>query len=214
MRCCYHPPGGGRNDGRDRPPRGRLGWALRVVVALAVGIARAAAAGGHPVVLLSTSLGDVTIELRPDQAPVTVENFLRHVRAGYYDGTIFHRVVPNFMVQGGGLGRDLVEKREGQGPPIKSESGNGLSNEAGAVSMARMSAADTARTQFFINLRNNPPLDKDKAMDGVGYAVFGKVVAGMDVLRKMAAVRTTVRGPYANIPVEPIVLESARVVSE
>jgi len=184
--------------------------AVGIAALVALGVA-AAGARPNPVVQLSTTLGDITIELYPDKAPVTVENFLAYVRAGYYDGTVFHRVVPNFIVQGGGLTPDLVE-RDGLRPPIRSESDNGLHNAAGTVGMARTSAADSARSQFFINAQDNAVLDRPRALDGVGYAVFGSVTAGMDVVHRIERVKTTVRGPYANIPVEPVLLRSARIM--
>jgi len=167
----------------------------------------------NPMVVLTTSLGDVKVELFPDKAPVTVKNFLEYVRAGYYDGTVFHRVIPGFMIQGGGMDGELREK-EGQRPAIKNESANGLTNVAGSVAMARTSVPDSATSQFFINVADNDFLNRDKSRDGVGYAVFGKVVEGMDVVKKIEAVKTSNKGPHQNVPVEPVVLTSAKVVEE
>jgi peptidyl-prolyl cis-trans isomerase B (cyclophilin B) len=167
----------------------------------------------NPMVLLTTSLGDVKVELFPDKAPVTVKNFLDYVRAGYYDGTVFHRVIPGFMIQGGGMDAELREKA-GQRPAIKNESTNGLPNVTGSLSMARTSVPDSATSQFFINVADNDFLNRDKSRDGVGYAVFGKVVEGMDVVKKIEAVKTATKGPHQNVPVEPVVLTSAKVVEE
>ncbi len=169
---------------------------------------------GNPMVQISTSLGDIKVELYPDKAPVSVQNFLEYVKAGYYDGTVFHRVIPGFMIQGGGMTSELKDKRDGQRPPIKNEGGNGLKNETGTLAMARTSAPDSATSQFFINVKDNDFLNRDKAQDGVGYAVFGKVVGGMDVVRKIEQVSTTTKGVYQNVPTEPVTIKSARVVSE
>ncbi|HWP65211.1 MAG TPA: peptidylprolyl isomerase [Candidatus Limnocylindria bacterium] len=166
---------------------------------------------GNPMVVLTTTLGDIKIELLPDKAPITVKNFLDYVQAGYYDGTVFHRVIPGFMIQGGGMDADLRDK-SGQRPPIKNESSNGLPNTAGSVAMARTSVPDSATSQFFINTVDNAFLNKDKAQDGVGYAVFGKVVEGMDVVKKIEGVKTTSKGPHQNVPVEAVVIQSAKVV--
>jgi len=187
-------------------------------IAIAFGIALAGSAAGagkgNPMVVLSTSLGDIKVELYQDKAPITVKNFLDYVKAGYYDGTIFHRVIPGFMIQGGGLTADMQDKREGQKPAIKNESENGLKNDTGTLAMARTSAPDSATSQFFINVKDNGFLNKESAQDKVGYAVFGKVVEGMDVVRKIEQVKTTSKGPHQNVPVEPVVIKSAKVVSE
>ena len=179
---------------------------------LAPVVARDAAAKGNPMVLISTSLGDIKVELYPDKAPETVKNFLQYVDAGYYNNTIFHRVIPGFMIQGGGLTADMQDKRAGQRAPIKNESSNGLHNDLGTIAMARTSAPDSATSQFFINTKNNDFLNKEKAQDGVGYAVFGKVVDGMDVVRKIEQVKTGTKGPHQNVPDEPVVIKSAKQV--
>ncbi len=173
-----------------------------------------AAGKGNPMVLLSTSMGDIKVELYADKAPGTVKNFLDYVKAGYYDGTIFHRVIPGFMLQGGGLNADMQDKREGQRAPIKNESDNGLKNETGTLAMARTSVPDSATSQFFINVKDNGFLNRESAQDKVGYAVFGKVVDGMDVVRKIEQVKTTTKGPHQNVPVDPVTIKSAKVVSE
>jgi cyclophilin family peptidyl-prolyl cis-trans isomerase len=196
----------------------RIGMALILAMVVAPGMVQAeapppAAEGkGNPMVVLTTSLGDIKIELFPDKAPVTVKNFLEYVQGGYYDGTVFHRVIPGFMIQGGGMDGELHEK-PGQRPPIKNEAGNGMLNAAGSVAMARTSVPDSATSQFFINTVDNDFLNRDKAADGVGYAVFGKVVEGMDVVRKIEAVKTGSKGPHQNVPLEAVVIQSAKVVA-
>jgi len=191
---------------------------LRVVVTgllmlLAIGAAPAAGKD-NPMVVLATSMGDIKVELYSDKAPVTVQNFLDYVKAGYYDGTIFHRVIPGFMIQGGGLNGDMTDKREGQKPAIKNESSNGLKNDTGTLAMARTSAPDSATAQFFINVKDNAFLNRETSADKVGYAVFGKVVEGMDVVKKIEQVKTANKGPHQNVPVDAVVIKSAKVVAE
>ncbi len=189
-----------------------IGLAL-AMSALGLGTPRHAAAKGNPMVLITTSLGDLKLELFADKAPETVKNFLAYVEAGYYDNTIFHRVIPDFMIQGGGLTVDMKDKREGQRPPIKNESANGLKNETGTVAMARTSAPDSATSQFFINVKNNDFLNKESAQDGVGYAVFGKVVSGADVMKKIEQVKTTTKGMHQNVPIEAVVIKSIKLLT-
>ena len=189
-----------------------LGLALTGAFVLAAPMM--AAAKGNPMVLISTSKGDIKVELYPDKAPESVKNFLAYVNAGYYDNTIFHRVIPDFMIQGGGLTSDMKDKREGQRPPIKNESSNGLKNDAGTLAMARTSAPDSATSQFFINVKSNDFLNKEKAQDGVGYAVFGKVVSGMDVVKKIEQVETSTKGMHQNVPTEPVVIKSAKELKD
>ena len=171
-------------------------------------------------VKLQTSAGDIVIELNAQAAPVTVENFLGYVRAGFYNGTIFHRVIHGFMIQGGGFTTERVQKETRD--PIANEAGNGLKNLRGTIAMARQPAPDTATCQFFINHVENPNLDY-VANGSPGYAVFGKVTEGMDVVDAIARVEITTRKgmsntnvptDLSNIPVEPIVIKSARVVSQ
>jgi cyclophilin family peptidyl-prolyl cis-trans isomerase len=192
----------------------RRGVTTAGILALFVGIAGGAYGSekGGPMVILSTSLGDIKLELDQQKAPITVENFLGYVRAGYYDGTIFHRVIPGFMIQGGGLSAEMIDKREGQRPPIKNESTNGLKNDTGTVAMARTSAPDSATSQFFINVKDNAFLNRESAQDKVGYAVFGRVIEGMEVVHKIEKVKTTSKGPHQNVPVDPVVIKSARIV--
>ena len=185
-------------------------------MALGLGLAGIApgAGKGNPMVVISTSQGDIKVELNAEKAPITVKNFVDYAKAGYYDGTIFHRVIPGFMVQGGGLTADMQDKRQGQRPPIKNEGDNGLKNETGTLAMARTSVPDSATSQFFINVKDNTFLNKENAQDKVGYAVFGKVVEGMDVVRKIEQVKTTNKGPHQNVPVDAVVIKSVKVVSE
>jgi peptidyl-prolyl cis-trans isomerase A (cyclophilin A) len=168
------------------------------------GLALAQAPAANPKVLLKTSMGDITFELYPAKAPVTVKNIVDYVNEGFYDGLIFHRVIPGFMIQCGGLTPEMVTKATKA--TIKNESGNGLKNARGFVAMARLQALDTASSQFFINLVDNFGLDEMK------YCVFGKVVAGMDVVDKIAAVPTTSRRGHGDVPREPITILSASVV--
>ena len=160
-------------------------------------------AQGMQKVRLATSMGDIVLELDKDKAPKTVDNFIQYVKAGQYDGTIFHRVISGFMIQGGGMKPDMSEKPTR--PPIPLESRNGLSNVRGALAMARTSAPDSATAQFFINTVDNPFLDSS----GGGYAVFGKVVDGMDVVDKIRGVATATKGGHQNVPQEPVLIKKA-----
>jgi cyclophilin family peptidyl-prolyl cis-trans isomerase len=165
-----------------------------------------------PIVLMSTSAGDVKIELFKDKAPATVANFLAYVNDKSYDGTVFHRVIPNFMIQGGGFTPDMKQKPTKAA--IKNEAGNGLKNQFGTLAMARTSDINSATAQFFINTKDNDFLDhKDDSMQGFGYCVFGKVIEGSKVVQKIEAVDTTSKGPYEDVPVEPVVIKSIRVIS-
>ena len=163
-----------------------------------------------PRVLLATSLGDITIQLDAEKAPKTVANFLDYVKSGHYDGTVFHRVIGGFMIQGGGFTPDMVQKPTKA--PIALESRNGLKNERGTVAMARTSVPDSATSQFFINVVDNAMLDQANARDGQGYAVFGRVVAGMDVVDRIRAVETTSVGGHQNVPAKPVLIRSATLV--
>lgn len=160
-------------------------------------------------VVLETSLGKIVLEIYEDKAPETSKNFLKYVDEKFYDGTIFHRVIPNFVIQGGGFDKEMVEKTTH--PPIKNEADNGLSNLRGTISMARTNDPHSASSQFFINLVDNKNLDfKDKNSGrGWGYAVFGKVSEGMDVVDKIASLKTTTKGYYENVPVEPVLILKA-----
>ena len=166
----------------------------------------------NPVVLMSTSMGDITIELFADKAPLSVANFLAYVDDKFYDGTIFHRIIPNFMNQGGGFTADMRQKPTKA--PIKNEADNGLTNDRYTLAMARTSVIDSATSQFFINTTDNGFLNfKNKSQQGYGYAVFGKVTAGMDVVDKMAQVPTGNRGGHQNVPTTPVVINSVTRVA-
>jgi len=182
---------------------------LLFCAALTLGATAASAQGTAPRVALETSEGRIVLELAPKEAPKTVDNFLAYVKAGHYDGTVFHRVIPTFMIQGGGFGPDMAERSTR--PPIPIESKNGLKNARGTVAMARRGDPNSATAQFFINVVDNASLDYP-SFDGHGYAVFGKVVEGMDVVDKIKAVPTGNRGPYQNVPLTPVTIKSARVV--
>jgi len=169
------------------------------------------AQGAAPRVKLATSAGDIVLELAPDKAPKTVANFLQYVRDRHYDGTVFHRVIDGFMIQGGGYTADFKEKPTRA--PVPLEAGNGLKNERYTVAMARTSNPDSATSQFFINVKDNANLDAPNP-DGHGYTVFGKVVSGAEVVDKIRAVRTAGQGRMQNVPVEPITIQSATVVAK
>jgi peptidyl-prolyl cis-trans isomerase B (cyclophilin B) len=165
----------------------------------------------HPKVKLTTTLGDIVIELDQEKAPQTVENFLRYVKEGFYDGTIFHRVIPGFMAQGGGFDQNFEQKSTHEA--IKNEADNGLPNDRGTIAMARTPNPDSATAQFFINLKDNDFLNySSPTPNGWGYAVFGKVVEGMDVVDKMAEAKTGNRGMHQDVPVEDIIIEKAEIV--
>lgn len=166
----------------------------------------------NPIVLLKTNKGDIKIELFADKAPISAKNFLQYVNEGFYNGTIFHRVIENFMVQGGGFTKDMQQK--GVHAPIKNEADNGLSNKRGTLAMARTSDVNSATAQFFINTVDNPFLDfRGKTPREYGYAVFGKVIEGMDTVDAIKKAKTTTKGPHENVPVEAIEIIEAKVVS-
>jgi peptidyl-prolyl cis-trans isomerase A (cyclophilin A) len=177
-------------------------------LAVCFGLGMAAPAMAQKV-LLDTSMGAVVIELDAAKSPKTVANFLAYVNAGHYDGTVFHRVIPNFMVQGGGMNADMQERPTKA--PIVLESRNGLVNSRGTVAMARTAVPDSATAQFFVNLKDNTFLDSANSRDGNGYAVFGKVVSGMEVIDKIAAVPTASKGPHQDVPVTPVMIRKANV---
>jgi peptidyl-prolyl cis-trans isomerase B (cyclophilin B) len=192
--------------------------ALILAVCLTVGLilgagASARAERSHPMVKLQTSMGDITLELYPDKAPATVANFLEYVKAGFFDGTIFHRVINGFMIQGGGLDAQLNKKATRA--PIKNEADNGLTNEAYTVAMARTNIPDSATAQFFINVANNTFLNHTaKTPQGWGYAVFGKVIKGREVVDKIKTVPTATSEGYENVPQTPVTIIKATVVQE
>jgi peptidyl-prolyl cis-trans isomerase B (cyclophilin B) len=161
-------------------------------------------------VVLETSLGTIKAELDEDRAPLTVANFLSYVHDGFYDGTIFHRVIKDFMIQGGGMEPGLKQKTTKA--PIRNESNNGLSNDRGTLAMARTNDPNSATAQFFINTVDNHFLDRARSQDRVGYCVFGRVTEGLDVVDKIRAVATGRRGSFENVPAQDVVLLSVREV--
>lgn len=158
-------------------------------------------------VKFATSMGDIVVELDRAKAPKSVDNFVQYVKAGHYDGTVFHRVIADFMIQGGGMKADMSEKPTRA--PIPLESGNGLQNTRGTLAMARTMDPNSATAQFFINVKDNPFLDKANSRDGNGYAVFGKVVSGMDVVDKIKAVPVGNKGMHQNVPTKAVMIKKA-----
>ncbi|QBC33831.1 peptidylprolyl isomerase [Pandoraea sp. XY-2] len=188
--------------------RALLGGALAAAVLSGTSLS-AFAQDVQPQVQFKTSAGNFVVELNPKAAPKTVENFLQYVNSGFYNGTIFHRVIGNFMIQGGGFTPEMNEKPTRA--PIPIESQNGLKNVTGTIAMARTSNPNSATAQFFINVKDNASLDYPNP-DGYGYAVFGKVVSGMDTVEKIKGVATTRKGMYQDVPATPVVIESVSVV--
>jgi len=184
----------------------RSSLAVRAALALALCAASAMPALAQKV-KLATSEGDIVIELDREKAPKSVDNFMQYVKSGHYEGTIFHRVIDGFMIQGGGFTPDMNQKPT-RGP-IPLEARNGLNNVRGTVAMARTSVPDSATAQFFINLKDNAFLDAANSRDGNGYAVFGKVISGMEVVDKIKAMPTGNKGPHQNVPVNPILIRKA-----
>jgi peptidyl-prolyl cis-trans isomerase A (cyclophilin A)/peptidyl-prolyl cis-trans isomerase B (cyclophilin B) len=185
---------------------------LKTFLAILGLLAAVNAGAAQPQVEIKTNMGRITLELYPDKAPQTVENFLQYVKAGFYDGTVFHRVIPNFMIQGGGFTPAFVQKKT-RGP-IKNEAGNGLKNTVGTVAMARTSDPGSATAQFFINIADNDFLNfTAPTQRGHGYAVFGKVVKGMDVVEKIARIATGPGpAPHSDVPLKPVIIERARII--
>jgi cyclophilin family peptidyl-prolyl cis-trans isomerase len=185
---------------------------LKTVLATIAFAASFAALAANPQVEIKTGMGSIVVELYPDEAPLTVKNFLQYVKDGHYDGTIFHRVMPGFMIQGGGFTPDFREKPTRT--PVHNEAANGLKNTVGTIAMARTNEPHSATAQFFINVADNSPLDfRYPTTDGYGYAVFGKVVKGMDVVDRIAKVQTGPGpAPHQNVPVKPVIIESARII--
>ncbi|MCW5664013.1 MAG: peptidyl-prolyl cis-trans isomerase [Piscinibacter sp.] len=180
-------------------------WVALAATALALGGTGLAAHAQK--VKLATSAGDIVVELDAAKAPKTVANFVEYVKAGQYDGTVFHRVISNFMIQGGGMTADMKEKPTRA--PIPLESGNGLDNLRGTIAMARTMDPNSATAQFFINVKDNAFLNKAQSADGNGYAVFGKVISGMDVVDKIRAVPTGNKGMHRDVPLEPVTINKA-----
>ncbi len=184
---------------------------LAAALLLAGMVCGAPALAADPAVRLETSMGDIIVRLDARKAPMTATNFLEYVKAGHYDGTIFHRVIKGFMIQGGGMGPDLKEKPARA--PIKNEAANGLKNSKYTLAMARTSEPHSATSQFFINVANNAFLDyKSQTPQGWGYAVFGKVVKGQDVVDRIAAVQTGRRGYHEDVPLDPVFIKRATIL--
>jgi len=160
-----------------------------------------------PIATVETSLGRIRIALDQERAPISVANFAKYARSGHYAGTVFHRVIPGFMIQGGGMTAELQEKPTS--PPIRNEARNGVRNTRGSIAMARTNDPNSATSQFFINVKDNASLDF--GINGAGYAVFGQVIEGMDVVDKIVAVPTKNAGPYQNVPVTPVLIKSVKV---
>ena len=183
-------------------------WASRAaMISMTAAMLCAGAAAQAQKVKLATSAGDIVIELDAAKAPKTVENFVTYVKAGHYNGTIFHRVIPTFMIQGGGMTADMKEKPTRA--PIPLESRNGLTNVRGSIAMARTNDPNSATSQFFINVKDNDRLDAANSRDGNGYAVFGKVISGMDVVDKIRDVPTGSKGMHDDVPLAPITINKA-----
>ena len=178
---------------------------MKTLLASLLLVASFTAFASNPKIVIKTNKGDIEAELFEDKAPISVKNFLSYVEKGQYKATIFHRVINNFMIQGGGFDKDMKEKSVGA--PIKNEAGNGVKNETGTLAMARTNVVDSATAQFFINVNDNAFLDhRDNTDQGFGYAVFGKVTSGMPIVNKIKMVKTGSRGPYEDVPTEPVVI--------
>jgi peptidyl-prolyl cis-trans isomerase B (cyclophilin B) len=199
-------------DGEGENTMKRFGlWLTSVMMVLST--AAAAADGKNPQVRIMTNHGAVELELFADKAPVTVKNFLEYVDAGFYNGTVFHRVIPNFMIQGGGFEPGL--KQKAARAPIKNEADNGLKNLVGTVAMARTPDPHSASAQFFINTKDNDFLNhRGKTLQDWGYAVFGKVVKGMDVVKKIEAVETRNAGGHGDVPAKDVVIHKAERIGK
>lgn len=188
---------------------------LKKVSLLAAGLLASALAWANPTVEMTTNLGKFTLELYPDKAPKTVEMFLYNAKHGFYEATVFHRVINGFMIQGGGFNSSMEEKKT-LTPALQNEANNGVANDRGTVAMARTQDPHSARVQFFINLKNNDFLNHRSPADGRtwGYAVFGKVTQGMEVIDKIAKVPTGNAGYYENVPTTPVVIQNVKIISE
>ncbi len=182
---------------------------LLIAATSTLALALTAPAAWAQKVTLDTSMGTIVLQLDREKAPKTVDNFVQYVKAGHYNGTIFHRVIDGFMIQGGGMTADMQEKPTRA--PIPLESKNGLENKRGTVAMARTMVPDSATAQFFINIADNAFLDAARSRDGNGYAVFGQVVSGMEVVDKIRAVPTGNKGPHQNVPQQPVTIKKASV---
>lgn len=181
------------------------------LTALTLGLLASTTASAAPSIEMQTNMGPIILELNAEKAPKTVQNFLQYAKDGFYNGTIFHRVIEGFMIQGGGFSKNMDEKPTGA--PIPNEAKNGLKNQRGTLAMARRSEPNSATAQFFINHKDNAALDYPSP-DGSGYAVFGKVTQGMDVVDKIAKTPVGNRGMHQNVPVEPVIIQSVKILSD
>ena len=188
--------------------RMRISWI--VILLLLVGCSQAEDKMKNKAIVFETNMGNFEVELYQDKAPITVDNFLSYVNEGFYDGLIFHRIISDFMIQGGGFDQELIQK-ETKGP-IKNEAGNGLKNEKYTIAMARTMVVDSATSQFFINVADNAFLDHtDETSRGYGYAVFGKVISGTSVVDKIKSVKTATKNGFDDVPVDPVIIKKAYV---
>ncbi|RPH93343.1 MAG: peptidyl-prolyl cis-trans isomerase [Lysobacterales bacterium] len=194
--------------------RGLAGLSVSLFFLSCLALCQPLAAAGNPTAVIHTSKGEIGLELFADQAPISVENFIAYARSGFYDGTIFHRVISHFMIQGGGFTADMEKKATRE--PIVNEASNGLSNKRGTIAMARTNDPHSATAQFFINVQDNMNLDHTgQASSGSwGYAVFGRVTSGMEVVDEIRFVQTTQTGPYSDVPVEAVVIERIVVAED
>lgn len=190
----------------------RLQTPFLAAILLASSLTLTPAQAANPMLILTTTVGDIHVELDQQAAPLTVQNMIDYVEAGYLDGLIFHRVIPNFMIQGGGFTPDM--KQRPPGPPIQNEADNGLKNKVGTIAMARTSAPHSATAQFFINVIDNDFLNHaSKTPKGWGYAVFGHVTEGMDIVKTIAVTPTTTIAGQGNVPTTPIIITKAKITS-
>jgi cyclophilin family peptidyl-prolyl cis-trans isomerase len=187
--------------------RGPAGLGVSLLLLSCIAFCQPLAAAGNPTAVIHTSKGEIQLELFADQAPVSVENFIAYASSGFYDGTIFHRVISHFMIQGGGFTADMEKKVTRE--PIINEAANGISNKRGTIAMARTNDPHSATAQFFINVQDNMNLDHSgqTSSGSWGYAVFGRVTSGMEVVDEIRFAQTTTVGPYSDVPVEPVVIE-------
>jgi cyclophilin family peptidyl-prolyl cis-trans isomerase len=193
--------------------QGVLAKLATVVLLTCISLPLTVAAQGNPQAVIHTSMGDIRLELYPAKAPLSVQNFINYANNGFYDGTIFHRVISNFMIQGGGFTPDMQKKTTGEA--IQNEATNGLSNIRGTIAMARTGDPHSATAQFFINVQDNMNLDYSGQSSSRewGYTVFGRVIGGMEVVEKIRFVETTTQGPLSNVPTEPVVIESVEIIN-
>ena len=195
-----------------RKIQGKLARRAAITLFVCASFSGPLSAQDNPQAMIHTSMGDIQLELYADKAPISVENFINYARSGFYDGTIFHRVIDGFMIQGGGFTPDMQKKDVGE--PIQNEAGNGVSNMRGTISMARTNDPHSATAQFFINVQNNTNLDFSGGTNSRnwGYAVFGRVISGMEVVDEIRFVATETKGRLSDVPVEPVTIDSVEII--